>query len=160
SVLTDLKAPLAQPMFLAELNLSGEKVNNALMVSIFQGEVVVLSAVDGSQSFDVPVSLKSSPLVVGEHLFMADSFGFLHAYNIDKGNRVWSKKISVNALMGPVLFDDLLWLTDNQGAIFKVNMKGEIEGMKQLQGSIARLPIVTNQGLIVRTDRGVMAMVK
>lgn len=160
SVLTDLKAPLAQPMLLAQLNLSGEKVNNALMVPIFQGEVVVLSAVDGSQSFDVPVSLKSSPLVVDEHMFMADSFGFLHAYNIDKGNRVWSKKISANALMGPVLFDDLLWLTDNQGTIFKVNMKGEIEGMKQLQGNIARLPIVTNQGLIVRTDRGVMAMVK
>jgi len=39
-------------------------------------------------------------------------------------------------------------------------MDGDIEGMKQLQGSIARLPIVTNKGLIIRTDRGVMALVK
>ncbi|MDQ7003542.1 MAG: PQQ-like beta-propeller repeat protein [Ghiorsea sp.] len=160
SALTDLKAPLAQPTFLSQLHLSGEKVNDVLMVPIFQGEVVVLSSMDGSQSFDVPLSLKSSPLVTGEYMFMADSFGFLHAYNLDKGNRVWSKKISSHALMGPQLFHDSLWLTDNQGTVFKVNMKGEIKDMKQLQGSIARLPVVTSQGLVIRTDRGVMALVK
>jgi len=160
STLTDLKAPLAKPLLLSQLHLAGEEVSDALLVPIFQGELVVLSAKDGSQSFDVPVSLKSAPLAVGKQMFMADSFGFLHVYNKTKGNRVWSKKISSNALMGPVLFDGSLWLTDNQGHVFRVNKNGDIESSKALQGNIARLPIVTSQGLIIRTDRGVMIMVK
>jgi len=160
TILTDLKAPLAKPVFMPELYLAGEQVSNALLVPIFQGEIVVLSAADGSQSFDVPLSLKSSPILMGEQMFMADTMGFLHLYNKEKGNRVWSKKISSNPLMGPVTFDGSLWLTDNQGSVFRVSMDGDIESMKQLQGGIARLPIVTDKGLIIRTDRGVMALVK
>ncbi len=160
SALTDLKAPLAKPQYLPQLHLAGEKVKDALLVPIFQGELVVLSANDGSQSFDVPVSLKSSPLIVGDQMFMADSSGFLHLYHVHKGNRVWSKKISSNALLGPVLFDESLWLTDNQGQVFRLNMQGDIEGSKVLQGGIARLPIITQQGLVIRTDRGEMVLVK
>ena len=160
SVLSEIKAPLAKPLFLPKLTLEGEQVLSALLVPIFQGKLSVLTAVDGSQSFDMPISLKSSPLLKGENLYMADSLGFLHLYNTTKGNRVWSKKISTHALMGPVEFDGSLWITDNQGSIFRVNMDGDVEASKAMAGRIPRLPIVTDMGLIIRTDRGVMALVK
>jgi outer membrane protein assembly factor BamB len=159
-VLSDLKAPIAQPSFIPSLNLAGEQVKDTLLVPIFQGELVVLSASDGSQSFSVPVSLKSKPLLLGSQMFMADSHGFLHLYNAEKGKRLWSKKISSRALMGPVSFADSLWLTDNEGHVFRVSMNGEIEDSITLQGNIARLPVVTEEGLIFRTDRGEMTLVK
>jgi len=159
-ILSDLKAPLAQLSFMPTLSLAGEQVKDALLVPIFQGELVVLSAADGSQSFSVPVSLKSKPLLLGAQMFMADSHGFLHLYNAEKGNRLWSKKISSRALMGPVFFAGSLWLTDNEGHVFRVSMNGEVEDSIALQGNIARLPIVTEQGLIIRTDRGEMMLLK
>ncbi len=156
----DINGPLATPLLVEKLHLAGEQVNHVLMVPIFHGELVILSAEDGSQSFALPVSLKSMPLHVNNKMFMADSLGFLHAYNTDKGNRLWSKKISEHELIGPVLFEDALWLTDNQGNVFRVNMDGEVEANLTLQGGIARLPIVTDKGLVIRTDRGLMALVK
>jgi len=155
-----LQAPLAQPLLVSGVRLAGEQVNNGLLVPIFQGEMAVLSAEDGSQSFSLPVSLKSSPLLVGDDMYMAESTGYLHMYNTHSGKRIWSHKISSHALMGPVLFDGSLWLTDNQGSVFRINMNGEIEDTIQLAGSIAREPLLTQEGLIIRTDRGVMALVK
>ena len=160
AALSDLKAPLAQPVYLPQLHLNGEQVKDALLVPIFQGDLVVLSATDGSQSFSLPISLKSRPLLLDKHMYMADSHGFLHLYDIQDGHRLWSKKISSHALMGPVSFAGSLWLTDNQGHILRTNLDGELEASKSLQGQIARLPIVTEQGLVIRTDRGEMMMVK
>jgi outer membrane protein assembly factor BamB len=159
-VLSDLKAPLAQPSFMPSLNWAGEQVKDALLVPIFQGDLVVLSASDGSQSFSLPVSLQSKPLILDAQMYMADSQGFLNLYNAEKGKRLWSKKISSSALMGPVFFADSLWLTDNDGHVFRVSMDGEIEDSISLQGHIARLPVLTKQGLIIRTDRGEMTLVK
>ncbi len=156
----NINGPLATPLLVESLQLAGEQVHHALMVPIFNGELVILSAKDGSQSFSLPVSLKSTPLLVNKKMFMADSLGFLHAYNVDKGSRVWSKKISEHELIGPVLFDGALWLTDNQGNVFRVNMDGEVEANITLKGSITRLPIVTDMGLLIRTDRGLMTLVK
>ncbi len=157
---SDIKAPLAQPVLLPELNLEGEQVYNALLIPIFQGELVVLSAMDGAQFFDLPISMKSSPLRKGDNLYIADGLGFLHLYNISKGNRVWSKKVSSYALLGPVVFGDALWLADSQGKVFRVRWDGEVEASKPMLGHISRVPIVTDQGLLVRTDRGVLALVK
>ncbi len=156
----DINGPLATPLLVEKLHLAGEQVDHALMVPIFNGELVILSAEDGSQSFSLPVSLKSEPLLVNNKIFMADSLGFLHAYNTKKGSRLWSKKISEHELVGPVVFGGALWLTDNQGNVFRANMDGVVEAHITLKGGIARLPIVTDMGLLIRTDRGLMTLVK
>ncbi len=160
TALSDFKAPLAQPLYVSRLALNGEQVKHALLVPVFQGDLVVLSVLDGSPSFTMPVSLKSSPLIMGKHMYMADSHGFLHLYDIQDGHRLWSKKLSSHALMGPVSFAGSLWVTDNQGQILRISPNGEVEAIKQLQGHIARLPVVTSQGLVIRTDRGEMTLVK
>lgn len=159
SNLAELKAPLASPLFVPQLSMGGENGKNVLLIPFFHDELFALSAVGGVQSFSLPVSLKSTPKLVGSIMYMADSSGFLHAYNIDKGNRLWSKKIAGHALMGPVLWQDSLWLVGSKGTIYRLNMNGEVQDKVTLAGEIIRLPVVTKTGLLIRTDRGVMAMV-
>jgi len=160
ALLSDLKAVLAKPLLVPSLHLTGEQVENVLLVPVFHGELMVLETEDGSQAFSLPVSLKASPSLQQDKMYMADSAGFLHLYNIKKGNRVWSKKISAHGLIGPVPFADKLWLTNDNGKIFRVNMDGEIEQTQVLLGNVARAPIATDMGLVYRTDRGEMVLVK
>jgi len=159
SVLTDLKAPLATPLFLPSLNIDGERAINALLMPFFQGDMIALSAKDGGQNLSLPISLKSAPLVIGSMLYAADSSGFLHAYNIKKGNRVWSKKISIHELLGPVSWKNQLWLTDNKGMVYHLNLNGEVQSKTNLKEHVSRLPVVTKAGLLVRTNRGSMYLV-
>ena len=159
AILTDLKAPLSSPILVSSLYMDGEKSSDTLLMPIYQGDLVAVSAKDGSQSFSLPISLKATPIVLGSTLYAAESSGFLHAYNIEKGNRLWSKKITADELSGPVVFQDSLWLTDNKGMIYQVNLNGEVQASVALAGNISRQPLVTTAGLLVRTDRGAMYMV-
>ncbi len=160
SNLAELKAPLASPLLVSRLSMGGEQADDVVLMPFFHDELFALSAADGVQSFSLPISLKTTPKLVGSIMYMADSSGYLHAYNIDKGNRLWSKKIAEHALMGPILWQDALWLVGRKGKIYRLNMNGEVQASMTLVGDITRLPIVTEKGLLVRTDRGLMAMVR
>ncbi len=160
SNLSTFRAPLATPLYLDRLNMNGESVQKVILAPIFQGELSALSAENGSLLFDVPVSLKASPIIVSDTMYLADDLGFLSAYNIAKGNRLWSKKIAGSALLGPTLFDQALWLTDAHGELYKVTLDGEVVAQQSFSGHIHRLPLKTEQGLVIRTDRGEMMMVK
>jgi len=160
AVLSDLKVPLAQPVYLPRVQISGETSRETLLVPLFQGEMIGLSAVDGVQQFSLAISLKSSPAAVDSILFAADSQGVLHAYDIESGGRLWSKTISSGELLGPVVWQGSLWLADNKGKIFMVGLNGEVVSSMQMQGNISRLPMVTEAGLLVRTDRGMMTMLQ
>jgi outer membrane protein assembly factor BamB len=160
SNLSTFKGPLATPVYIEKLNMNGESVNKVVLAPIFQGTLSALSADNGSLLFDVPVSLKAAPLIVGQTMYLADGLGFLSAYNLVKGNRMWSKKITGSALLGPTLFQQDLWVTDTHGELYKIDLQGEIIAQKTFSGHIHRLPIVTEQGLIFRTDRGEMTLVK
>ena len=159
AILSDLKAPLATPVLVSSLYLDGEKSSNTLLMPFYQGDLVAVSAKDGSQVLSLGISLKTAPVILGSTLYAAESTGFLHAYNIEKGGRMWSKKISSNELLGPVLFKGSLWMTDNKGMIYNVGLDGELHSSVEVAGSIVRRPIITKAGLLVRTDRGAMYLV-
>lgn len=159
-VLSDIKAPLAAPLFLPSLHMGGEVSENVLLVSFFQGELIAISIADGAQRFSLPLSLKSTPLVLESILYAADSSGFLHAYNIEKGNRLWRKRISEHELLGPVLWQDSLWLADNYGVLYQLDKDGQTQATATFAGHISRLPIVTEAGIGIRDNRGAMHLVK
>jgi len=160
SVLTEMKAPLATPLLLDTLNMNGESVSDVLLVPFYQGELHALSASDGSELFSVPTSIKSSPLLWGGMMYLADSEGYIHAYHRDKGLRAWSKKISSTELLGPVLWQERLWVADKQGNVLVLNADGEVQAQTTVVGRIARLPQVTTEGVVIRTERGVMVKVQ
>ncbi len=159
AVLSELKSPLAAPLLVKRLHMGGEQSENTLLMSFFQGEMIALSAKDGTQSFNLPISLKSTPLVTDSILYAADSQGYLYAYDIKQGNRLWRKQISTDELLGPVLWQDSIWMADNKGMVYTVNKDGELQGSVSLAGGIARLPVTTDAGLLLRTVRGAMYLV-
>ncbi len=159
-VLSELKAPLATPTFLPSLHIDGEQTKNVLLMSFFQGDVIALAQQDGAQQLSLHLSLKSPPLRIGQTLLMSDSHGFLHAYDIGKGQRLWKKRISKAELSGPILWQESLWLTDNQGTIYRLNQQGKVEASLTLEGDINRLPLPTKEGLLLRTDRGALYMIQ
>ena len=118
-----------------------------------------ISARDGNQSFSLPISMKSAPLVVDSTIYVADSHGNLYAYDIKNGDQMWQRRISSDELVGPVTWKGSLWLADSEGVVHQLNMKGERLGDVTLAGNVARLPLVTEQGILVRTVRGAMYMV-
>jgi len=142
------------------LNMNGESVSDVLLVPFYQGELHALSASDGSELFSVPTSIKSSPLLWGGMMYLADSEGYIHAYHRDKGLRAWSKKISSTELLGPVLWQERLWVADKQGNVLVLNADGEVQAQTTVVGRIARLPQVTTEGVVIRTERGVMVKVQ
>jgi len=158
--LSDLKVPLSAPIFLPQLHLDGEKNDNVLLAPLFQGDLQVISSADGSLLLTLPVSLKSAPVLKGKLLYMADSTGYVHVYDIQKGSRLWSKKVSDTGLLGPVLWQDTLWLVDNQGAVYQLSPQGEVKAMTTLAGHVSRAPLLTDNGLLIRTERGEMIMVR
>lgn len=159
SILSELKSPLAMPTFLPNVKMGGESSVNTLIVPFFQGDMIALSAASGAQVFSLPTSLKSAPAVNDAALYTADSTGFLHGYNIVKGNRLWSHKVSEGELMGPVMWADSLWLADDKGTVYALDMNGQVQGSTELIGQVTRVPVLTSAGLLVRTDRGMMYMV-
>ena len=158
-VLSELKAAVAAPLLVSEIELSGEHAVNTLLISFYQGEMFALSARDGTQSFSLPISMKSAPLIVDSTFYAADSHGNLYAYNIKTGAQQWQRKISGDELVGPVVWNGSLWVADSAGVVHQLNMQGEKQGDVSLAGNIARLPIVTEQGILIRTVRGAMYMV-
>ncbi len=158
-VLSELKAPMARPLIVKRIELAGEKARNTVLISFYQGEMVGLSIKDGTQKFNLPVSLKSSPLIVDKTLYAADSSGYFYAYDISNGTRLWNKKVSADELVGPVLWNNSIWLADDQGKVYCFSLKGERQGSVDVNGSVARLPMVTKHGLLIRTTRGTMHLV-
>ncbi len=157
--LSDIKTPLSAPVFLSQLHLDGEVNKDVLLAPLFQGDLQVISAADGSLLLNLPISLRSSPVLVGKVLYMADSTGYVHAYDIEKGNRLWSRKISSEGLLGPVFWQDALWVANNQGTIYQLDLQGNVKAQTVLSGYISRPPLLTPNGLLLRTERGEMVMV-
>ncbi len=159
TVLSELQAPLATPVLVDELHMDGERLKKVLFMPFYQGEMIAISVEDGTQFFSLPISLKSAPLILDAVLYAADSEGFLHAYDIKQGVRLWRKKITDAELAGPILWQGSIWLTDHRGEVYHLDLSGEIQGSTTVPGRISRLPVVTDAGLLVRTDRGAMYMV-
>ncbi len=159
AALSDLEVALAAPVYVSHVKLEGEQNDRVLLMPFFQGELKVVVEQDGTQLLSLPVSLASSPLLLGNILFMADSEGMMQAYDVASGKRLWRKKISDAGLLGPVLWQEQLWVADSEGKVFAVDKAGQVRASLVLECNISRAPLPTAQGLLLRTERGEMSMV-
>jgi len=160
AVLSEIQAPQADPVALPQLTMGSNQAKDLILFSFYQGEMIAVSAQDGSRLFSQNVSIKSTPLVQGGMLFLADDQGNLDAYHIDSGQRNWTVSLSKHELVGPVLYHHALWLGDSAGHVFRVSMQGEIMGSDTLPGEINRTPVVTSQGVLVRSNRGALYLMR
>ncbi|MDT8376446.1 MAG: PQQ-binding-like beta-propeller repeat protein [Mariprofundaceae bacterium] len=159
-VLSELRAPIADPVLLKQGRIGIEKLENVILVGFYQGDLLILSASDGRQLFSKEVSIKSAPLIDRGQLYIATASGELESVDLATGATRWKQKLTDGELLGPVLWKDSLWLADDRGAVLCVGRNGEKCGKIAFDSRIERMPIVTPAGVLVRTELGVLTLIR
>lgn len=160
AVLTELRAPVAQPLYLNQVSIGMERASEAVLVAFYQGSILVLAGRDGRQLFAVDTSIKSVPLAVDGVLYIANAAGELEAIDLNSGTTLWKKKLTDGELIGPVVYNGLLWLADDQGSLLRLKMDGTGLASVTLSGRVERAPIVTPAGVLVRTGPGQLSLLR
>jgi len=149
-VLGELKAPLADPV----------EVAGVLVVSFYQGNMEALSARDGQQLWQRKLSLKSKPAIDKNRLFAATADGAVAELDPATGVTLWKQKLPAGELVGPVIWHDKVYVADDRGQVFALSLKGKILGSIQLPGRIDRSPVVSPEGLLLRTNLGGLYLIR
>ncbi|TLS75638.1 pyrrolo-quinoline quinone [Mariprofundus erugo] len=158
AVLSELKVPVASPVVIPAAQSGRDE--DLLAVSLFQGELSFLSLQDGSQLRARHLSVKSTPLLIGQRLFVADTAGSVSALDAGSGETRWKLQLSKGELTGPVLSQGMLWLADDQGKVYRIDQEGHLSGQIELSGRIDRAPVATSGGVLVRNNLGVLYMLR
>ncbi|MCF7821247.1 MAG: PQQ-binding-like beta-propeller repeat protein [Mariprofundaceae bacterium] len=159
-VLSELRSPVSDPVMLREGYIGIDKVEDAILVGFYQGNLLLLSAGDGTQLFAKEISIKSAPLVDNGHLYIATASGEFMSIDLASGATQWKQKLTDGELLGPVLWNDSLWLADDRGSVLRLSRDGEKLGEAAFGGRIERKPTVTPAGVLVRTGLGVLTLVR
>ena len=154
AVLSELKVPAAAPVSIPS-EFSGRR-EDMLAVPVFQGELFFLSLLDGSTLMSRNISSKSSPLHVGKRLYVAGANGFLMALDAAGGETLWKQQLSSGELTGPVLWQQNLWVADEFGMVFRLNLDGKLLASVELDGRIDLAPVVSSDGVLVRNNLGTL----
>jgi len=157
--LGSMRVPMATPLVLPSLKMGGNTFSDILLVAFYQGEIFMLKRQDGASLMSHKISLKSSPVVQGDYMFMADSHGEVQAWNIKTGVLIWHRTVSTGELMGPVLWQKQLWVQDDQGQVFRLNADGDLLATRAFPGRFDRLPVITVDGLLYHNNLGGLYMV-
>jgi len=159
-VLSELRAPIATPVMLKQGYIGIEKFESAILVGFYQGDLLILSARDGRQLFAKEISIKSTPLVDHGTLYVATASGELVSIDLATGATQWKQKFTDGELLGPVLWEDSLWLANDRGSVLRISRDGEKRGEIAFNGRIERMPTVTPAGILVRTGLGTLTLIR
>ncbi|MFQ5581295.1 MAG: PQQ-binding-like beta-propeller repeat protein [Mariprofundaceae bacterium] len=158
AVLSELRVPVADPVLVKHSQDAQD--GDALLIAFYQGDLVMLSRLDGSRIFNRKISLKTSPLTVGQTVYVAGSDGAVQALDVQSGQTLWKQKLSEGELVGPVLWRDNLWIADDQGVVFRLDTQGNTLGSRKLSGRIERSPVPMPAGVLVRNDLGTLYLLR
>jgi len=156
AVLSELKVPVSAPAIIPASQSGRDE--DVLAVAVFQGEMSFISLQDGTVLSNRNLSLKSSPLLVGNYLYVADAAGAVSALDAANGETLWKQKISGAELTGPVLWQGALWVADNHGMVFRLDVAGNVLASIELAGRIDRAPVAAANGVLVRNHLGTIYM--
>lgn len=160
SVLSDLKAAVASPVYLPQASFDLDRGHDVLLIPFLNADMMVVSRQDGSQLFARNLSLKTAPALSGGELVIADSEGRLQSVDMGNGQVLWSQKISEYALAGPVKAHGYWWVADEQGAVFRVSKDGLQKARVTLPSGVDKQPVAMADGVLVRTRLGAMYFLK
>ncbi|MDQ6952277.1 MAG: PQQ-like beta-propeller repeat protein [Mariprofundaceae bacterium] len=154
AMLSELKAPQAIPLWLSKVSFDGRVLQDVVLFSFYQGKTFVLNQSNGNTMLSQDRSLKSSPVLLNDTLYSVDTQGVLQAINRNTGQQQWEKTLAIQEWMGPVIWHHALWLVGQNGKLLKVSLKGDILASLDMGGSVERLPVVTNHGLLLHNTLG------
>ncbi len=157
-VMSEVKIPAASPLVIPAAQSGRSEA--MLAVSIFQGDLSLISLQDGSTLSSRKLSLKSKPLLIGNTIFAADASGALSALNTAGAETLWKQQLSDGELTGPILWQGSLWVADEHGRVFKLDQQGKLLSSVQLDGRIDRTPVAASDGVLVRNNFGTLYMLR
>ncbi len=157
-VMSEVKIPAASPVVIPAAQSGRSEA--MLAVSIFQGDLSLISLQDGSTLSSRKLSLKSKPLLIGHTLFAADASGALSALNTAGAETLWKQQLSDGELTGPILWQGNLWVADDQARVFKLDQHGKLLASIQLEGRVDRTPVAAANGVLVRNNLGTLYLLR
>lgn len=100
---------------------------------------------------DVP--LESSPILVGDLIFMISSGGTASCLEAATGTPVWRERIGGNYVSSPIYADGHLYFCSVQGSstVLKAGRTFEVVASNELESGFMASPAVTGKALILRT---------
>ncbi|MDX8408843.1 MAG: PQQ-binding-like beta-propeller repeat protein [Mariprofundales bacterium] len=160
AVLSELKAPIASPLMIKDLHYGIDHVTPALLVGLYQGELHLMQADSGEQRAARKLSLRATPLLDNDTLFLAAADGKLRALDTRHGEVLWKQSITEGELTGITVWHDQLWMGDNRGMVYRLSRNGHNLLQLSVPGMIDREPIATPQGVVVRTTLGGIYLIR
>lgn len=148
-VLSQLRVPVADPVL----------VGKELLVPIYQGSLIALSADDGEQLWSRNLSLRSSPLVVDGHIDVATAAGNVLSLDSKSGATFWRQKLGDSELVGPILTGKRLMVGDASGHVYTLDTTGRKLASVAIPGRVDYAPVAVPNGGLVRSSRGGLYMV-
>ncbi len=116
-----------------------------------QGDVTE-THVDWREPKQVPT--KSSPLIVGEQIYMISDAGIAQCFETATGNRLWKKRIGGKYSASPLYADGRIYLCSQEGrtTVFAPGDEYEKLATNDLDGQLMASPVVVDNDLLLRTD--------
>lgn len=96
-----------------------------------------------------------SPIVVGEHLYLAGDEGVLSCVAVKTGKAVWKQRLGGHFAASPIVAGDRLYFTSEEGTVHVVRAGPKFEELarNQLPGKFMASPAVAGNRLYLRSDQ-------
>jgi outer membrane protein assembly factor BamB len=104
----------------------------------------------------------SSPLVVGEELYVVSDKGIMTCLDIHDGAVHWTSRLGGNFSSSPLFADGRIYVVNRDGATFviKPGKTYELLATNQLDGRIFATPAAVDRALFLRTDTALYKLEK
>jgi outer membrane protein assembly factor BamB len=104
----------------------------------------------------------SSPLVVGEELYVVSDKGIMTCLDIQSGAVHWTSRLGGNFSSSPLFADGRIYVGNRDGATFviKPGKTYELLATNQLDGRIFATPAAVDRSLYLRTDTALYRLEK
>lgn len=99
------------------------------------------------------VPLESSPILVGDYIYMVSGRGTATCLDAKTGEVVWQERIGGNYVASPIHADGLLYFCSTQGktTVLKAERAFEVVAVNELDEGFMASPAVAGDALILRT---------
>ncbi len=162
AVLSEMKAPIAGVTEIPDLHYGIDHITPALLVPFYQGDLRLLNRDSGEQIATRKLSLRAAPMWIpkAHKLLLGNSTGWLRAIDTQSGDTIWKIRATSGEITSVVSWGQSILVSDDDGILHRIANNGVLLGSLQLPGSIDRIPVVTPQGVIVRTSRGGIYLIR
>jgi outer membrane protein assembly factor BamB len=103
--------------------------------------------------YDRAVPHRSSPILVGDHIFLVDDNGVAACVDAKTGEEMWRKRVGGNFSASPIHAEGRIYFLDQEGktTVIAASPDYEVLAVNELEDGFMGSPAVAGESLILRT---------